>query len=31
MFMFAEPGTVTYACHLPRHLAYGMVGEITVV
>ena len=25
-----EPGTVTFACHLPGHLAYGMVGEIVV-
>lgn len=30
-FLFDEPGTVVYACHLPRHLEYGMVGEITVV
>lgn len=26
-----EPGTVVYACHLPGHLAYGMVGEIEVL
>lgn len=26
-----EPGTLVYACHLPGHLAYGMVGEIEVV
>jgi uncharacterized cupredoxin-like copper-binding protein len=26
-----EPGTVVYACHLPGHVAYGMVGEIEVV
>lgn len=25
-----DPGTVTFACHLPGHLAYGMVGEIVV-
>jgi uncharacterized cupredoxin-like copper-binding protein len=30
-YLFDEPGTVVYACHLPGHLAYGMVGEITVV
>jgi uncharacterized cupredoxin-like copper-binding protein len=27
---FERAGTVEYACHLPGHLAYGMVGEITV-
>jgi uncharacterized cupredoxin-like copper-binding protein len=26
-----EPGTVAFACHLPGHVAYGMVGEIEVV
>jgi uncharacterized cupredoxin-like copper-binding protein len=26
-----EPGTLTFACHLPGHVAYGMVGEIEVV
>jgi uncharacterized cupredoxin-like copper-binding protein len=29
-YLFDQPGTVVYACHLPRHLEYGMVGEITV-
>ena len=28
---FDEPGTVVFACHLPGHVAYGMVGEIEVV
>ncbi|MBK5289780.1 MAG: hypothetical protein JJE46_15065 [Acidimicrobiia bacterium] len=28
---FDRAGHVTYACHLPGHLAYGMVGEIEVV
>jgi len=31
VYRFARPGTVVYACHLPGHFAYGMVGEITVV
>ncbi|MGH9085070.1 MAG: plastocyanin/azurin family copper-binding protein [Acidimicrobiales bacterium] len=26
-----EPGTVIYACHLPGHVAYGMLGEIEVI
>ena len=26
-----EPGPLTYACHLPGHVAYGMAGEIDVV
>ena len=30
-YRFDRPGRVVYACHLPGHLAYGMVGEITVV
>lgn len=30
-YRFDEPGTVAYACHLPGHVAYGMVGEIEVV
>jgi uncharacterized cupredoxin-like copper-binding protein len=30
IYRFDRPGTVEYACHLPGHLAYGMVGEITV-
>lgn len=27
---FAEPGSLTYICHLPGHEAYGMVGVLTV-
>ena len=27
---FERAGRVEYACHLPGHLAYGMVGEIVV-
>ncbi|MET0728789.1 MAG: plastocyanin/azurin family copper-binding protein [Acidimicrobiales bacterium] len=30
-YEFTEPGSVTYACHLPGHLAYGMTGTIEVV
>ena len=30
-FVFDEVGTVTFACHLPGHLAYGMRGEVVVV
>jgi uncharacterized cupredoxin-like copper-binding protein len=30
-YRFDEPGTVAFACHLPGHVAYGMVGEIEVV
>ena len=29
-FRFDRPGTVVYACHLPKHLSYGMEGEVTV-
>ena len=29
-YTFAEPGTFTFACHLPGHVAYGMVGEVVV-
>lgn len=29
-YTFASPGTVTFACHLPGHLAYGMEGTVTV-
>jgi uncharacterized cupredoxin-like copper-binding protein len=29
-YEFTEPGTVEMACHLPRHLGYGMRGEIEV-
>jgi uncharacterized cupredoxin-like copper-binding protein len=27
---FDDPGTFTFACHLPGHVAYGMVGEVVV-
>jgi uncharacterized cupredoxin-like copper-binding protein len=30
-YLFDEPGTVHFACHLPGHLAYGMAGTVTVV
>jgi uncharacterized cupredoxin-like copper-binding protein len=30
-YRFDDPGTVTYACHLPGHAAYGMVGQIEVI
>lgn len=30
-YVFDEPGTVEFACHLPGHVAYGMVGEVEVV
>lgn len=30
-YVFDEPGTVAFACHLPGHVAYGMVGEVEVV
>ncbi len=30
-FTFAEPGRFEFACHLPRHYAYGMHGEIEVL
>jgi uncharacterized cupredoxin-like copper-binding protein len=30
-FKFDRPGRYRYACHLPGHVAYGMVGDITVV
>ncbi len=29
-FEFDSPGTVVFACHLPRHFEYGMVGEVVV-
>ncbi len=29
-FAFDEPATVTFACHLRGHVAYGMIGEITI-
>ncbi len=31
VYRFDRPGSVEYACHLPGHLAYGMVGTISVV
>ena len=30
-YEFTEPGSVVYACHLPGHVAYGMLGTIEVV
>ena len=30
-YRFDEPGTVEFACHLPRHYGYGMHGSIEVV
>lgn len=30
-YEFTSPGRVTYACHLPGHVAYGMTGTIEVV
>lgn len=30
-YEFDEAGTVDFACHLPGHAEYGMVGEIEVV
>lgn len=30
-YAFDEVGSVTFACHLPGHVAYGMVGRIDVV
>jgi uncharacterized cupredoxin-like copper-binding protein len=29
-YHFDQSGTVVFACHLPRHLAYGMRGEVAV-
>jgi uncharacterized cupredoxin-like copper-binding protein len=29
-YTFHAPGVVLYACHLPGHFAYGMVGEVVV-
>jgi uncharacterized cupredoxin-like copper-binding protein len=29
-FRFDRPGRVAYACHLPGHEAYGMVGTVEV-
>jgi uncharacterized cupredoxin-like copper-binding protein len=30
-YTFDDVGTVTFACHLPGHVAYGMVGEVVVI
>ncbi|MGE3618985.1 MAG: plastocyanin/azurin family copper-binding protein [Acidimicrobiia bacterium] len=30
-YRFDDAGTVVFACHLPGHAAYGMVGEVEVV
>ncbi len=30
-YTFDEVGSVTFACHLPGHVAYGMIGEFEVV
>jgi plastocyanin len=30
-YRFEQPGTITFACHLPGHQAYGMTGTVTVV
>lgn len=30
-YQFHDPGTVEFACHLPGHFQYGMVGQVTVV
>jgi uncharacterized cupredoxin-like copper-binding protein len=27
---FAQPGSLTFICHLPGHEAYGMIGTLTV-
>jgi uncharacterized cupredoxin-like copper-binding protein len=29
-YRFDDVGEVVFACHLPRHLAYGMKGVVTV-
>jgi uncharacterized cupredoxin-like copper-binding protein len=29
-FRFVRPGRYRYACHLPGHVAFGMVGDIIV-
>jgi len=31
VYRFDRPGRVVYACHLPGHIAYGMIGELSVV
>ena len=30
-YTFDELGPMTFACHLPGHVAYGMVGQVLVV
>ena len=30
-YTFGEPGDVLFACHLPGHFTYGMVGEVNVI
>ena len=30
VYEFDEAGTFRFACHLPRHLEYGMEGEVVV-
>ena len=30
-YELTQPGSVTYACHLPGHVAYGMTGTIEVL
>jgi uncharacterized cupredoxin-like copper-binding protein len=30
-FVFGDPGSVLYACHLPGHFRYGMSGYVDVV
>jgi uncharacterized cupredoxin-like copper-binding protein len=29
-YTFGRPGDLTFACHLPGHLTYGMHGTVTV-
>ena len=29
-YEFGDPGRVLFACHLPGHFTYGMVGEVRV-
>lgn len=29
-YMFDEPGTLIFGCHLPGHYDFGMRGEITI-
>jgi uncharacterized cupredoxin-like copper-binding protein len=30
-FVFGQPGSVLYACHLPGHFRYGMSGYVDVI